>query len=59
MDTYTVIHVETPEAESYWTVLDVTSGTDLRDAHQFTTKQDAEALADILNGKLLGELAPD
>ena len=59
MDTYTVIHVEAPETESYWTVLDVTSGADLRDAHQFTSKQEAEALAEILNGKLSGELAQD
>ena len=59
MDTYTIIHVEAPAAEPYWTVLDLTSGTDLRETHQFATKEEAEELADIMNGKLSGELAPD
>ena len=57
MDTYTVIQVEDAAAEPYWTVLDVTSGTDMRDAHRFVSKDEAEQMADIMNGKLSGGLA--
>jgi hypothetical protein len=57
MDTYTTIHVEDAGSEGYWTVLDVTSGVDMRSAHQFSTKDEAEQMADIMNGKMSGELA--
>jgi hypothetical protein len=53
MDTYTIIYVE----DGYWTVLDVTSGVDMRAAHQFADKAEAEQMAAIMNGKLSGELA--
>jgi hypothetical protein len=39
-----------PAAEPYWTLLDATGGGDLRAAHRFMTKQQAEEVADLMNG---------
>ena len=52
MDTFTAVQID-----DFWTVLDVSSGQDLRDAHRFETKDEAEQMADIMNGKMSGELA--
>ncbi len=59
MDTYAVIHIEQPEADPYWTVVDLTSGQDFRDAHRFVTQQQAEEMAEIMNGKLSEPLPVD
>lgn len=56
MDTYTVVQIEDPGAEPFWTVVDLSRGEDLRDVHQFASKQEAENMADVMNGKLSGEL---
>jgi hypothetical protein len=45
-----------PWGEPFWTVVDLSVGEDLRDVHQFVTKQEAEDMAEIMNGKLSGEL---
>ena len=50
-----IIHVQESGAEAYWTVLDVTSGVDMRAAHRFASQAEAEEMADIMNGKLAGE----
>jgi hypothetical protein len=47
---FIVIQIQDPEAEPYWTLLDATGGGDLRDAHRFATKQQAEEVADLMNG---------
>ena len=52
MDTYAAV-----EIDDFWTVLDVTSGQDLRAVHRFSTKDEAEQMADIMNGRMSGELA--
>ena len=56
MDTFIAVHIEDPSAEPFWTVLDVSAGSDYRDAHKFPTQEEAEQMADIMNGKLSGEL---
>ena len=47
---YIVIQIDDPGAEPYWTLLDATGGQDLRDEHKFANKQQAEEVADLLNG---------
>jgi hypothetical protein len=59
MDTYAVIHVEEPGADPYWTVVDLSSGRDFRDAHRFMDQQQAEGMAEIMNGKLSEPLPVD
>jgi ribosome-binding factor A len=56
MDTYAALLIEDPGVEPFWTVVDLSLGEDLRDAHKFATKQEAEAMAEIMNGNLSGEV---
>jgi hypothetical protein len=56
MDTYAALLIEDPGEDPFWTVVDLSLGEDLRDEHRFATKEEAEDMAEIMNGKLSGEV---
>lgn len=47
---FIVIQVSEPPSAPFWTLAsDVGAGPDLREAHRFLSKQDAQGMADLLN----------
>jgi hypothetical protein len=47
---YIVIEVTPPEQEPFWTLVETSTGRDLRAEHRFAEKHQAEAVANSLNG---------
>ena len=55
MSVLTAIHVQEPDTDPYWTILELSTGQELHDAHRFATQQEAEEMVDVLNGKITAE----
>lgn len=58
MKIYIVVQLQPVAGEPCWTIADAATGHANPDAARFISKQKAEEMAEIMNGKLSGGIEP-